>query len=98
MRALESSGMKNSPRAYAPGGRRVKVGGPLTTRSGLFRTLRAKSCKGVETMREILVGQMKDAMKAGDKIRVGTLRLIMAALEGSRDRNARLGQDRQPRR
>jgi uncharacterized protein YqeY len=32
-------------------------------------------------MREILAGQMKDAMKAGDKIRVGTLRLIMAALK-----------------
>jgi uncharacterized protein YqeY len=32
-------------------------------------------------MREILLGQMKDAMKAGDKIRVGTLRLIMAALK-----------------
>src|SRR5450432_3157894 len=32
-------------------------------------------------MREILSGQMKDAMKAGDKIRVGTLRLIMAALK-----------------
>jgi uncharacterized protein YqeY len=32
-------------------------------------------------MREILVEQMKDAMKAGDKIRVGTLRLIMAALK-----------------
>jgi uncharacterized protein YqeY len=32
-------------------------------------------------MREILSGQLKDAMKAGDKIRVGTLRLIMAALK-----------------
>ena len=32
-------------------------------------------------MREILSGQMKDAMKAGDKIRVGTLSLIMAALK-----------------
>ena len=32
-------------------------------------------------MREILAGQMKDAMKAGDKIRVGALRLIMAALK-----------------
>jgi uncharacterized protein YqeY len=32
-------------------------------------------------MREILVEQMKDAMRAGDKIRVGTLRLIMAALK-----------------
>ena len=32
-------------------------------------------------MREILAGQLKDAMKAGDKIRVGTLRLIMAALK-----------------
>src|ERR1700722_17237422 len=32
-------------------------------------------------MRELLVGQMKDAMKAGDKIRVGALRLIMAALK-----------------
>jgi uncharacterized protein len=32
-------------------------------------------------MREILLGQMKDAMKAGDKIRVGTLRLIIAALK-----------------
>src|SRR5208282_1343894 len=31
--------------------------------------------------REILVGQLKHAMKAGDKIRVGTLRLIMAALK-----------------
>ena len=32
-------------------------------------------------MREILVEQMKEAMKAGDKIRVGALRLIMAALK-----------------
>src|SRR5258708_16145257 len=32
-------------------------------------------------MREILAGQMKDAMKRGDKVRVGTLRLIMAALK-----------------
>jgi uncharacterized protein YqeY len=32
-------------------------------------------------MREILVQQMKDAMKAGDKVRVGALRLIMAALK-----------------
>jgi uncharacterized protein len=32
-------------------------------------------------MREILVEQMKDAMKAGDKIRVGALRLIIAALK-----------------
>ena len=32
-------------------------------------------------MREILLGQMKDAMKAGDKVRVGALRLIMAALK-----------------
>jgi uncharacterized protein len=32
-------------------------------------------------MREILVQQMKDAMKVGDKVRVGALRLIMAALK-----------------
>jgi uncharacterized protein YqeY len=32
-------------------------------------------------MREVLLEQMKDAMKAGDKIRVGALRLIMAALK-----------------
>jgi hypothetical protein len=32
-------------------------------------------------MREVLTEQMKDAMKAGDKIRVGALRLIMAALK-----------------
>jgi uncharacterized protein YqeY len=32
-------------------------------------------------MRELLAGQLKDAMKAGDKIRVGALRLIMAALK-----------------
>jgi uncharacterized protein len=32
-------------------------------------------------MREMLVEQMKDAMKAGDKIRVGALRLIIAALK-----------------
>jgi uncharacterized protein len=32
-------------------------------------------------MREILAEQMKDAMKAGDKVRVGALRLIMAALK-----------------
>ena len=32
-------------------------------------------------MREILLEQMKDAMKAGDKSRVGALRLIMAALK-----------------
>jgi uncharacterized protein len=32
-------------------------------------------------MREILATQMKDAMKAGDKVRVGALRLMMAALK-----------------
>ena len=32
-------------------------------------------------MREILAGQLKDAMKAGDRVRVGTLRLIIAALK-----------------
>jgi uncharacterized protein len=32
-------------------------------------------------MREVLAEQMKDAMKAGDKVRVGALRLIMAALK-----------------
>ena len=32
-------------------------------------------------MREVLVAQMKEAMKGGDKIRVGALRLIMAALK-----------------
>jgi uncharacterized protein YqeY len=32
-------------------------------------------------MREVVVERMKDAMKAGDKVRVGALRLIMAALK-----------------
>jgi uncharacterized protein YqeY len=32
-------------------------------------------------MREILLDQMKDAMKGGDKVRVGALRLIMSALK-----------------
>ena len=32
-------------------------------------------------MREILATQMKEAMKAGDKVRVGALRLMMAALK-----------------
>ena len=32
-------------------------------------------------MREILATQMKDAMKTGDKVRVGALRLMMAALK-----------------
>ena len=32
-------------------------------------------------MREILVAQMKEAMRAGDKVRVGALRLMMAALK-----------------
>jgi uncharacterized protein len=32
-------------------------------------------------MREILLAQLKDAMKAGDKVRVGALRLIMASLK-----------------
>ena len=32
-------------------------------------------------MREILLGQIKDAMKAGDKVRVGALRLIMSSLK-----------------
>jgi uncharacterized protein YqeY len=32
-------------------------------------------------MREILTAQMKEAMKAGDKVRVGALRLMMAALK-----------------
>ena len=32
-------------------------------------------------MREILLAQIKDAMKAGDKVRVGALRLIMSSLK-----------------
>ncbi len=32
-------------------------------------------------MRETVAAQMKDAMKAGDKVRVGALRLMMAALK-----------------
>jgi uncharacterized protein len=32
-------------------------------------------------MREAVAAQMKDAMKAGDKVRVGALRLMMAALK-----------------
>ena len=32
-------------------------------------------------MRDMIAAQMKDAMKAGQKVRVGTLRLIMAALK-----------------
>ena len=39
-------------------------------------------------MREIVTQQMKDAMKSGDKVRVGALRLIMAALK-DRDIEAR---------
>ena len=37
--------------------------------------------QGLQHMREMLAGQLKDAMKAGDKTRVGTLRLMMAALK-----------------
>jgi uncharacterized protein YqeY len=32
-------------------------------------------------MREVLLAQMKEAMKSGDKVRVGALRLIMSALK-----------------
>ncbi len=32
-------------------------------------------------MRETVAAQMKEAMKAGDKVRVGALRLVMAALK-----------------
>jgi uncharacterized protein YqeY len=32
-------------------------------------------------MRELLLGQIKEAMKSGDKVRVGALRLIMSALK-----------------
>jgi uncharacterized protein len=32
-------------------------------------------------MREILLAQIKDAMKAGDKVRVGALRLIVSSLK-----------------
>jgi uncharacterized protein YqeY len=32
-------------------------------------------------LRDTVAGQMKDAMKAGEKVRVGALRLIMAALK-----------------
>ena len=32
-------------------------------------------------MREMIASQMKDAMKAGDKVRVSTLRMVMAALK-----------------
>ena len=32
-------------------------------------------------MREILLAQIKEAMKAGDKVRVGALRLIMSSLK-----------------
>ncbi len=34
-----------------------------------------------DAMREILLSQIKDAMKSGDKVRVGALRLIMSALK-----------------
>src|SRR5207253_7829219 len=37
--------------------------------------------KALGNMREVLMEQLKDAMKAGDKVRVGALRLIMAALK-----------------
>jgi len=32
-------------------------------------------------MRELLLGQMKEAMKAGDRVRVGALRLIISSLK-----------------
>src|SRR5271154_351524 len=32
-------------------------------------------------LRDIVAGQMKEAMKGGEKVRVGALRLIMAALK-----------------
>ncbi len=34
-----------------------------------------------QPLRDIVTAQMKEAMKAGDKVRVGALRLIMAALK-----------------
>ena len=35
----------------------------------------------ITALRDTISGQMKDAMKAGEKVRVGALRLIMAALK-----------------
>jgi hypothetical protein len=52
---------------YAPGRRRVKP--------------QSRKCRGRWIMRERLANELKDAMKAGDKVRVGALRLIMAALK-----------------
>jgi hypothetical protein len=37
--------------------------------------------RGLDMMRDTLTAQMKDAMRAGDKTRVGALRLMMAALK-----------------
>jgi len=34
-----------------------------------------------QSLRDVVTGKMKEAMKAGDKTRVGALRLIMAALK-----------------
>ena len=34
-----------------------------------------------QPLRDVVSGKMKEAMKAGDKVRVGALRLIMAALK-----------------
>ena len=34
-----------------------------------------------QPLRDVVTAQMKEAMKAGDKVRVGALRLIMAALK-----------------
>jgi uncharacterized protein YqeY len=36
---------------------------------------------GAKTMREIFIAQLKDALKAGDKRRVSTIRLIQAAIK-----------------
>jgi len=44
-------------------------------------------------MRDTIAAQMRDAMKAGQKVRVGALRLIMAALK-EREIEARAPQDR----
>ena len=48
-------------------------------------------------LRDVVTAEMKGCMGSGDKVRVGALRLIMAALKDRGDPGARRRQGRLPR-
>ena len=80
MRALESPEKRDGPVLMRRAGAASSFEADFEPDPGQ-QARSGETMQRLENMREILVEQMKDAMRAGDKIRVGTLRLIMAALK-----------------